>query len=909
MEASTNPPRRARRSSISDHIHRVFSKSKDKRHSQNGEFVPPVPFQAREALAHEAATDDNSHTRHSLYDETGPSSLSYSTNSRLPSTGTPGSSLSVANGAPVEDETPTQQMTPLPNHPSADVDNICKSPTWEKPKKKEKRVTKRLEAERKEFEKRLLALEDAQSKADPGVYGRSSRRLTKKQPVSNSSRSSSANSERPRSSSGLSSIFRRSRRNSNSSEQDSPSAESSQLRTDTNPPSLPLTLPERFGTAITRELQSTHGTALNLSASHKISNPTQNNRLHASAKSDDLRENWRMAEAWKTKDGRETNRSVSEQIPSRTRSMIGKGTRNGKTLASGDLDRKLFSAALKHDRKSVPAAGNPLDRATRNDRSGRASSMPMSQSMSQPNFYSSGHPDSPAQVITARQLQELTPPETPDNPPSPSSARPYPPPLSPALILARKSRVDPFPRAYKSSPLALNPANTAESSQNDSRIPNPPTAQNLDAKPPQSIQSPAQPHPEDRGRSRLPIASSHTPKRTSSRFKEDFQETPQSIELPQIPVKSDRRSLEIRRMPTTSDDTLKDIPASTFQVTVRSPLHTGSVSPGERNNQTSKDLSDDNYIVPARSPRRASRTSTELPGNILAIGGPGGFIPGHSRSPSYTSSHDGHSNYDTADEDAPESPEFKRNSLTRVDTTPSASAAETSVAQEAPVSPLIQASTQPGIQSGIQHGTQSITQPDIQPSTQPSTQPILQPIQQPASLPNGYRGIQPGIQPDTQPDFHPSMQPSTQLGTQSGSPQPRPGPMSILKRRSQKAKAARTPQTIAKIFVICCRCKYWHDLPSEVYARLACPERLGSDSKLGGSRSKKQPDSGTHKLTGSRSLPFGQLPAPHATQGTPDLRPAPLTPRKVTCCWCGHNMSRSCCEGWTTVVEMRERHH
>ncbi|KAF4764861.1 hypothetical protein HAV15_003858 [Penicillium sp. str.  len=802
MEASTKPPRRARRSSISDHIHRVFSKSMDKRHSQNGEFVPPVPFQAREALAHEAATDNNSHPRHSLYDETGPSSLSYSSNSRLPSTGTPGSSLSVANGPPTEDETPTQQMTPLPNHPSADVDNICKSPTWDKPKKKEKRVTKRLEAERKELEKRLLALEDAQSKADLGVYERSSRRLTKKQPVSSSSRSSSANAERPRSSSGLSSIFRRERRNSNSSEQDSPSAEFSQLRTDTNPPSLPLTLPERFGTAITRELQSTHGTALNLSASHKISNPTQNNRLHASAKSDDLRENWRMAEAWKTKDGRETNRSVSEQISSRTRSMIGKGARNGKTPASsGDLDRELFSAALKHDRKSVPAADNPLDRATRHDRSVRATSMPMSQSMSQPNFYSSGHPDSSTQVTTARQLQELTPPETPDNPPSPSSARPYPPPLNPALILARKSRVDPFPRAYKSSPLALNPANTAESSQNDSRIPTPPTAQNLDAKPLQPPQPPAQPHPEDRGRSRLPIASSHTPKRTSSRFKENFQETPQSSELPQIPVKSDRRSLEIRRMPTTSNDTPKDIPASPFQ-TCRMTI-----------TLFLRDLPVELLALPPNSP-----------GNILAIGGPGRFIPGHSRSPSHASSHDGHSNYDTADEDAPESPEFKRNSLTRVDTTSSVSAAESSVVQEAPP-------------------------------------------------PNPNK-----------PHEHPQT-------------------------KIPKSESSSFPQTIAKIFVICCRCKYWHDLPSEVYARLACPERLGSDPKLGGSRSKKQPDSGARKLTGSRSLPFGQFPAPHATQGTPDLRPAPLLPRKVTCCWCGHNMSRSCCEGWTTVVEMRERHH
>jgi hypothetical protein len=131
--------------------------------------------------------------------------------------------------------------------------------------------------------------------------------------------------------------------------------------------------------------------------------------------------------------------------------------------------------------------------------------------------------------------------------------------------------------------------------------------------------------------------------------------------------------------------------------------------------------------------------------------------------------------------------------------------------------------------------------------------------------------------------------------------------MSILKRRSQKAKSAHNPQTIAKVFVICCRCKYWHDLPPEVYARLAYPESIGSDSKLGKSPSKKQPDSGTRKLTGSKSLPFGNFPAPHAAK--PDLRPAPLLLRKVTCCWCGHNMSRSCCEGWATAVEMRERQH
>lgn len=833
--------------------------------------------------------------------ETGPSSVSHSSmNSHLPSTGTPGSSLSVAPAGPVENDTPTQQMTPSANsHPHREIDNICKSPTWDNTKKKEKRVTRRLEAERKELEKRLLALEDAQSKADLGIYDRSSRRLTKKQPVSSSSRSSSANADRPRSSSGLSSIFRRSRRNSNSSDLDFPSAEFSQLRTDTNPPSLPLTLPERFGTAITRELQSKHGTALNLSASNKMSNPMYSRSLHATAKSDDLRENWRMAEAWKTKnDGHEPNRPVSGHITNGGPSIIGTGARNGETPAinptsTDDLDRELFSAALRHDRKGLPVAEYPPDRVTRQDRSARAVSMPMPQSLTQPGLHQP-HPDSSAQVTTARQLQEIIPPDSSHSPSNSSISRSFQP-LSSSQTnatgnLARKNRVEPFPRAYKSSPLALNPASTDELVQQDPNIPTAVNVLSLDhtnyAQPPHS---PILPQPEDRGRSRLPVASPDVSQRTSSRFQENFQEGPQEIRPPDIPVKSERRSQENWRVSSVSTDTLRNIPASPFQVSVRSPFHTGSVSPIERNSRSSKDLSEGNYTVPARSPRRASRTSSELPGNILSVGRHGGFVPKHSRSSSHGSSHDGNSDYDTADEETPESSGFKRKSLIQSDTTPSISATEAPMAQELPVS-------QPP-QPNISPAMQPVTQPGIQPNIPSATRPITQPV------------IHSGVQPGNYPDIYTGTPPGIHPGTLPGSPQNWPGPMSILKRRSQKAKATRNPQTIAKVFVICCRCKYWHDLPSEVYARLACPESLVPDNKLGTSRSKKQNDTGPRKLTGSRSLPFGQFPPAHAAHNMPDLRPAPLLPRKVTCCWCGHNMSRSCCEGWTTVVEMRERHH
>ncbi|KAJ5558107.1 hypothetical protein N7461_002079 [Penicillium sp. DV-2018c] len=879
---SADQPRRGRRSSISEHIHRVFgNKSSDKRHSSQSVSIQPAP--TREALANKQTTGDNaSYVRHSLYDKTGPSSISHSSiNSRPPSNSTPGFSISVAPVGSTENGTSTQQMSP---HTTSrpDVGRENKSPTRYQTKKKEKRVSRRLEAERKELEKRLLALEEAQSKSDLGIYERSPRRLTKKQPVSTSSRSSSANTERPRSSSRLSSIFRRSRRNSTSSDLDSQSTEFSRLRNDTHPPSLPLTLPERFGTAITRELQSTHGAALDLSASNRSSHPTQNRSLHTATKSDDLRENWRMAEAWKTKvDGRQSTRSVSEQIPQGSRSMVGNGARTDERpvtspAVKGDLDRELFSAALKHDRKGVLGTERASERVAPYDRSVRAISMPMPRSLTQPDLHQP-YLNSPTQVSTAHQSLEILPPEAPDYSSSQSSSRSYLP-LNPAQTnatgsFARKTRVEQSPRAYKSSPLALNTVNTNESPQKASMIPKAAAVQDIISpiplKPPQaSVLSQS----EDRGRSRLPVAVSSGNLRTSTLCLENSHGTSQETKPPEIPIKSERRTQENWRIKTPSDDeSLGVIPVSPFQPSVRSPFHTGSVSPSGRNKRRSRDMSDGTSVISARAPRRASRVSNESPNNILAFGGLGAFIPGHSRPSSHGSSHDehsshdndGHSNYDTADEDTPESPGLEKNSLTQVNSNPVIvnPPIETPAAQQAPVS---------------------------------------QPMQ---------TNISPGIQPDT----HPSTRIDTFVGNQPepspSSPQTRTEPTSIQKRRSEKPTEPRKPPPIIKLFVICCRCKYWHNLPPEVYARLACLERRGPESKLSRALSKKGNDSGSRKLIGLRPLPFGQSSASRAAQDAPDLHPAPLLPRKVTCCWCGHNMSRSCCEGWTAVVEMRERHH
>ena len=83
---------------------------------------------------------------------------------------------------------------------------------------------------------------------------------------------------------------------------------------------------------------------------------------------------------------------------------------------------------------------------------------------------------------------------------------------------------------------------------------------------------------------------------------------------------------------------------------------------------------------------------------------------------------------------------------------------------------------------------------------------------------------------------------------------------------------------VAKLFVICCKCKFWHDLPSKLYEAMALPKELHKDEHVAGGKVKG-------KSAGAR------------------LETA------VKCPWCEHAMTTWCCQGWTTVVYLHERHH
>lgn len=76
---------------------------------------------------------------------------------------------------------------------------------------------------------------------------------------------------------------------------------------------------------------------------------------------------------------------------------------------------------------------------------------------------------------------------------------------------------------------------------------------------------------------------------------------------------------------------------------------------------------------------------------------------------------------------------------------------------------------------------------------------------------------------------------------------------------------------VAKVFVECCLCKYYHDMPSKLYEAMANPESvLGSTVDLG--------------YMGKVSM-------------------------TVKCPWCKHEMSTKCCAGLAAMVYIKERLH
>ncbi|KAJ6084482.1 hypothetical protein N7486_011282 [Penicillium sp. IBT 16267x] len=862
---SADPPRR-RRSSFSERFQRVFNVDRaDQTDKSLGPGTPQTPSRVSARPSDENDSKSAATTAPSVPDDAALSSFNFSSTSHIPSLSTTGSSASVR--AVPKDEDSTQQMTTEAKH-AAESDKISSSPTGAKgTKRKERRATKRLEVERNEMEKRMLQLEQSQTQLDSGNFDRSSRRLVKKQNGS-SERSSSAGSLRLRSSS-ITRFFTRSRRGSQSgidsaNESDHESARGS---ADTNlaapvPPSIPLALEERFGADVSRELATRHGTTL-IPASQLASNqlssrpvssqhPQKPQRLHHTPlKSDDLRENWKMAEEWQKTQGRESGGGLVQP-----ENIVGGRQSPRVSLYGTDLDQDVFTTTPKNGTKTpkAPNAGSPS-----------AGNATYQSDLPSRNTPPEGIPQdadpSAMRITTAQQLPEFSSSMSEESPSSKTTVDVHS--SMPVEKYPMRSRVKSTPqnhqRVYKSSPLAMNPNSPDTPSQSSDVDPSLRT-EDLDLPKPLRISKIPQ---FESNQQSTPVSPSEKaqsqPKRASlNENQESVNGTwPLTGNEVQRENRNSRTDYQERQIPGVS---------RTSPHAIAPPKHPGRLSledhppkwtlnknPAENTALNGAQHGSKDPQIHHLSPRRVTDGGTSPPG---------WNDPDHRRSSISSQA----SSYNTADEEKLDVPpgRSKRASLPAPEPKEAKPAVPTEVAtmKETPRNP-----------------------------TSPRTKPPL------AS-----------------------------------------GPLSMLRKTPmQKMKPPRSDDVLAKLFVICCQCKHWHDMPSEVYAKLASPERLSSGSRL--SRTFSRRNSGEKSIFSSdpndsrnipvarrelprdisvarrelpRDIPVARREPPRGPSGdgsaaVPSPQQAPV--HRHQCCWCAHGMSKTCCHGWTALVQMRERYH
>ncbi|KAF7167936.1 hypothetical protein CNMCM5623_001150 [Aspergillus felis] len=220
--------------------------------------------------------------------------------------------------------------------------------------KKEKRVTRRLEAERIELEKRLSKLEQTQLAGNHNSLKRETRRLTKKQPLGSSSRGSSVSADESRPSSRrLSALFSISRRTS-MSRSSSVNGRNGEESTDSAPiptetpaddvstlrvakPSLSTSLPERFSAIISKGLIVENNALLQDQTPPAQSSPSPPATTTATNQPETL----------------EVNEECSLQKPEPTLEYVkhqiddyGESSKSHSLHTSPDLDRISFAATL-----------------------------------------------------------------------------------------------------------------------------------------------------------------------------------------------------------------------------------------------------------------------------------------------------------------------------------------------------------------------------------------------------------------------------------------------------------------------------------------------------------------------------------------------------------------------------------
>lgn len=107
-------------------------------------------------------------------------------------------------------------------------------------------------------------------------------------------------------------------------------------------------------------------------------------------------------------------------------------------------------------------------------------------------------------------------------------------------------------------------------------------------------------------------------------------------------------------------------------------------------------------------------------------------------------------------------------------------------------------------------------------------------------------------------------------------------PASSVTGAGSAAAAAHQIKPLAKMFVICCKCKYWHDLPSRLYEAMAMPRRIVDEDRVVESAGASTVESNKDSEGGSEDAKRKSR-----VQGNVETR--------VQCPWCEHGMSTGCC--------------
>ncbi|KAJ5778596.1 hypothetical protein N7520_001842 [Penicillium odoratum] len=794
---SADPPRR-RRSSFSEHFQRVFHGDRadrtDRSNQKRQSLGQDTPTLSRSARPSDDYNAPKSETAAPSADETGISSFNFSSNSHIPSLSTAGSSASVHAILKDGDTTP-----PEPTEPKRAVERgrVFSAPTWGKEtSRKERRATKRLEAERKELEKRMLQLDQSQAQQDSGA-DRNTRRLVKKQ-TGSADRSSSAGSLRLRSSS-ITSFFTGRRSRSRAGSTTGSDNESTRDSTDTNaaepiPPSIPLALQERFGADVSRELANRHGTTLipaSQLATQLPSQPPQLQRLHHTPlKSDDLRENWKMAEEWKKTQGSGPHADVVQ-----AEHMTGEQSQKPRLSIYGtNLDQE-FTVTPNYSRKTPKGSPSPGN-ATRQVLSLRNTPERSPQVQDPSNI----------QITNMRQLRDFsnTKSETPtldtDIQPMHAEVSNYPNQVESSHT---------HPRAYISSPLAMNP-NTPDS-------------------PTQSPNNPS--------------------------LGMDELDLPQPLRISKSPQFEEPRRHD-RQSSFSPSERAQSRPKAYSSGKVRQPeefMHSRAIAPPKNPNRRSLE---DQILKP---------TSKESPGGHTTL------------NDASNSSKDPRARYHLASHLAEE--------------------------EQPPVS-LNDTENKRLSQSSVASSYNTADEEVLDVPPRWSNRASI-----PASEPNEKRSPIPTIEITTPRD------PPKGLTNPRTRPPLTAAALSMLRKTPmQKIKPPRSDDVLTKLFVICCQCKHWHDMPSDIYAKLGSPGRP-SESRLSRTFSRRnsarnsifssEPDDPRRMPVSGRVPPNGQAQVPSG-DGVPQPQP-PV--HRYQCCWCSHGMSKTCCQGWTALVQMRERCH